>query len=79
MNSYFGPLGRDYCLYFLVMSIFFFVMIILGIIGIVGALISKGKKVDMLFLVHSIMLLLNAVLAYFVNRLLNTMCMNSTH
>jgi hypothetical protein len=79
MNSYFGPLGRDYCLYFLFMSIFFFVMIILGIIGIIGALVSKGKKIDMLFLVHSIMLLLNAVLAYFVNRLLNTMCMNSTH
>ena len=79
MNSYFGPLGRDYCLYFLFMSMFFFVMIILGIIGIIGALVSKGKKIDMLFLVHSIMLLLNAVLAYFVNRLLNTMCMNSTH
>ena len=79
MNSYFGPLGRDYCLYFLFMSMFFFVMIILGIIGIIGALVSKGKKIDTLFLVHSIMLLLNAVLAYFVNRLLNTMCMNSTH
>lgn len=79
MNTYFGPLGSEYCLYFYFMSIFFFIMIILGVIGIIGAFVSKGRKIDSLFVAHSFMLLMNAILAYFVNRLLNTMCMNSTN
>ena len=78
MDTYFGPLGREYCLYFYIMSMFFFLMIILGVIGIIGAMVSKKKK-DPLFIGNSVMLLFNAVLAYFVNRLLNTMCRNSTH
>ena len=40
LNDYFGPLGREYCLYFYLMSIFFFVMIILGVIGIISAIIT---------------------------------------
>jgi hypothetical protein len=79
LNDYFGPLGREYCLYFYLMSIFFFVMIVLGVIGIISAIVYKPKKFDMLFLMHSFMLMFNAILAYYVNRLLNTMCMNSTH
>ena len=78
MATYFGPLGREYCLYFYIMSMFFFLMIILGVIGIIGAMMSK-KKTDSLFIGNSVMFLFNAILAYFVNRLLNTMCRNSTH
>ena len=79
MNAYFGPLSRDYCLYFYFMAIFFFVMIILGVIGTISAIVSRPKKMDMTFIVHAVMLMFNALLAYYVNRLLNTMCMNSTH
>ena len=79
MNAYFGPLSRDYCLYFYFMTIFFFVMIILGVIGLISAIVYKPKKFDMVFIMHSVMLMINAILAYYVNRLLNTMCMNSTH
>ena len=79
LNTYFGPLGREYCLYFYLMSMFFFVMIVLGVIGIIAGIISKGKKTEASFILHSVMLLSNAVLAYFINRLLHTMCINSTH
>ena len=79
MDSYFGPLSREYCLYFYLMSVFFFLMIVLGAIGIVAAFINKPKKFDLMLVIHAVMLLFNAILAYYVNRLLNTMCMNSTH
>ena len=78
LNNYFGPLGKEYCLYFFFMSVFFFFMIILGVIGIISAIVMKPKKFDVMFIVNAVMLMFNAVLAYFVNRLLNTMCMNST-
>jgi hypothetical protein len=32
---------------------------------------------DMMFIGNIVVLLFNSILAYFVNRLLNTMCMNS--
>lgn len=77
MTTYFGPLSREYCAYFYFMSILFFGLFILSIIGVLSAVIMKGKKVDFMFIVNSFMLILNTLLAYFVNRLLNTMCNGS--
>ena len=77
MTTYFGPLGREYCAYFYFMSILFFVFFILSIIGVLSAVIMKGKKMDFMFILNSSMLILNTLLAYFVNRLLNTMCKGS--
>jgi hypothetical protein len=77
MTTYFGPLSREYCAYFYFMSILFFVFFILSIIGVLSAVIVKGKKIDFMFIINSSMLVLNILLAYFVNRLLNTMCNGS--
>ena len=77
MTTYFGPLSREYCAYFYFMSILFFVFFVLSIIGVFSAVIMKGKKMDFMFFVNSFMLILNTLLAYFVNRLLNTMCNGS--
>ena len=77
MTNYFGPLSREYCAYFYFMSILFFVFFIMSIIGVLSAVFMKGKKVDFMFIVNSSMLILNTLLAYFVNRLLNTMCNGS--
>ena len=77
MTTYFGPLSREYCTYFYFMSILWFVFFILSIIGVVSAVIMKGKKMDFMFIINSSMLILNTLLAYFVNRLLNTMCTGS--
>lgn len=74
MTTYFGPLSKQYCVYFYLMSIFFFVMFVLSIIGVIYAAMSKPKQVDFMFIVNSALLLFNTWLAYFVNRLLNTMC-----
>ena len=77
MDSYFGPLGKEWCLYFYVLSIFFFVAYILAIIGVIGGFVMKRKKIDALFVANGMALIFNTLLAYFVNRLLNTMCVNS--
>jgi len=79
MHNYFGPLGKEWCLYFYVLSIFFFVAYILAIIGVIGGFVMKRKKIDALFVANGMALIFNTLLAYFVNRLLNTMCINSTH
>lgn len=77
MTTYFGPLGRDYCTYFYVMAILFFVFFIMSIVGVVSAIAMKGRKMDFMFMLNSSMLILNTLLAYFVNRLLYTMCKGS--
>ena len=77
MTTYFGPLNREYCAYFYFMSILFFMLFILAIFGVVMAVIMKGQKMDYLFILNSSMIIFNTLLAYFVNRLLNTMCNGS--
>ena len=77
MTNYFGPLSRDYCMYFYLMSVVFFVFVILSIIGVVSAVVMKGKKMDFMFILNSSMLIFNSLLAYLVNRLLYTMCTGS--
>ena len=72
MDTLFGPLGKQWCLYFYAVSIFFFIMFVMTAISIVGLLISrKTKLADMTMYIFS---LFNILLMYFVNRLLYTMC-----
>ena len=77
MQDFFGPLGQEFCLYFYILSIIFFILFILSIIGVVVALSMNYKKLNTMFVLNSAFLILNTLLAYFVNRLLNTMCVNS--
>ena len=77
MHHYFGPVGSEWCAYFYVLSIFFFITFLLAIFGIIAGIIFNKKKIDSLFAANSIAILFNTLLAYFVNRLLHTMCINS--
>jgi hypothetical protein len=79
MQNYFGPVGREWCMYFYALSIFFFIAFILAIIGVIGGLVMKNKKIDTFFVANSAALIFNTLLAYFVNRLLHTMCINSVN
>ncbi len=77
MNTYFGPLGEEYCVYFYVLSIFFGIAFVLSVISVVTYMLTNVNKINMTFLIHTFFLLLNSFLAYLVNRLLHTMCMKS--
>lgn len=79
MQNYFGPLGKEWCMYFYILSIFFLVAFIIALIGIFITLVTEKKSRDSMFLANSVAILFNTLLAYFINRLLNTMCINSVN
>lgn len=71
-TNLFGPLSRDYCLYFYLLSaigLFFFVV---SIIGILYVGFSKGKGFD--FYLPAVISSLAYFVIYLQNRLLFTMC-----
>ena len=75
MNMLFGPLNKEYCLYFYYLSIFGFFLLTLAIIGTISLAI-KGKR-TLAFYVNSFLILFGYGIFYFQNRLLHTMCSNS--
>jgi len=77
MNFFFGPLNKEYCLYFYFLSIFFGIIFLLLAVGVVIAIIKDYKKMDWKIGFNFILLLINAFLVYFVNRLLYSMCSKS--
>ena len=74
MNSYFGPLGQEYWVYFYALSIIFGVTFVFSAISIASFIVMHHKKVDVMFIVNSALVLFNSFLAYLANRLLHTMC-----
>lgn len=74
MDQYFGPLPREFCVYFYVLSILFGFLFVMSTISIAYFMITHIKKVNTMFIVNSIFILINSFLAYIANRLLHTMC-----
>ena len=63
----FSPLGKDYCLYFYILSVFAFVLLVVS-----KSLKNKGKG-----LIFDLVTLTSVPLVlYFQNRLFYSMCMN---
>ena len=74
MDYLFGPIGREYCLYFYFLSVFAFVMFVITLLSIV-MLAMKGKtKFSML---ESVLVVFQPLLLYFVNRIFYSMCVNA--
>lgn len=79
MNSLFGPLGREYCVYFYFLSILFFVMFATYLLMTVVNIVRNPKMVNGKMLLNSVFLLIYTLVPYYVNRLMYTMCVNSVH
>lgn len=78
MNNIFGPtLSSDYCLYFYILSIFFFLAMLIAL-GSVVFLLGNIKENYPLILTGLYSAGLTGLM-YLSNRLLYTMCSNSTH
>jgi hypothetical protein len=77
MNNYFGPLPREYCVYFYALSIFFGVLFVFSTISIASFMVLHLKQVNTMFVVNSLLVLFNTLLGYIANRLLHTMCVKS--
>ena len=77
LSMIYGPLDKGSCVYFLVYTVFFFVSLVLGLIGHLIFIIRDRKRLNFSNIVGGLYMLFNIFIAYFVNRLLYTMCNKS--
>ena len=77
MSTYFGPLDKSSCVYFLIISAIFLVLLVVAIFSNIIWLIKNYKQLNLRILTGGVLLTFNIFLAYFVNRLLYTMCNKS--
>lgn len=74
MSTYFGPLDKSSCIYFLVLSMLFFGMLVFALIAEIYYTITNFRQLNFRIVYNGLLLLLNFWLVYFVNRLMYTMC-----
>ena len=77
MNKYFGPLPRDYCIYFYIMSIMFGILLALSAVSMAIYIVTHLNKLRMPFVINGMLILFNLFLGYIANRLLHTMCVKA--
>ena len=73
LDSLLGPLGPEFCTYFYILMVVSLVVLAAALIGVARRLLTD-KKADVVTL---LVLLVQPLLVYFVNRLLYTMCVGS--
>lgn len=76
-ESYFSPLDKGSCVYFLITTAIFFVLLIIILVSEIFFAISNYDKLNFKIISNGILLLFQIFLAYFVNRLLYSMCNKS--
>lgn len=74
-QTLFGPIAKDYCLYFYILSVIAAVNFVLFIVGMI--FYGMKKKVDSSFFVIMIIYSGGILLHYLQNRLLYNMCQSS--
>ncbi len=76
-ESYFSPLDKGSCVYFLITTAIFFVLLVIILLSEIFFAISNYEKLNCKVISNGILLLFQIFLAYFVNRLLYSMCTKS--
>jgi len=77
LNDYFGPLDKTNCVYFLIISAIFLILLFFALFANIFWLFENYKQLNFRILTGGILMLFNLFIAYFVNRLLYTMCNKS--
>jgi len=80
MNSFkdlFTPLDKKYCNYFYYMSVITYCVFIFMVLFFAWCLVFKSKKIDIYICLNTISIIISSFLAYFVNRLMYSMCIRS--
>jgi hypothetical protein len=72
MDTLFGPLGPQYCMYFFYLSVFGFALMIMAVVS--SLYIGISKKLGAKYYISMIFVSLTYFIFYFQNRLLYTMC-----
>ena len=74
MTTFFGPLDRSSCIYFRFLTIFFFAILVFALFTELLFVVKNFRQLNLRIFTSGILLLFNIFLAYFVNRLLYSMC-----
>ncbi len=77
MDRFFGPLSKDACVYFLFMSMVFFGVLVFALVADIFWIFKNYTMLNIRVFTGGLLLLFNIFLAYFVNRLMYTMCSKS--
>ena len=76
-ENFFGPLDKSACGYFLIISIIFFIGLIILLSSELFYIIKNFRTINFRMITNGVLILFNIFLAYFVNRLLYNMCTKS--
>jgi len=77
MSNYFGPLDKSACVYFLIVTVIFFIALVLVLINGLVFAVKNYNKLNFGMVSAGVLILFNIFLAYFVNRLMYSMCTQS--
>lgn len=73
-DKLFGPLTKDYCKYFLALSVLGFIFMVFSMVSLIIVVLMNGKKQNYGILLNMLVLVAGNYLTYVSNRLLYTMC-----
>jgi len=76
MNDIYGPLNRNYCIYFYALAVLGFVLLSVTILSLIFLIFTK--KISSESVMHMIMISVGYGIFYFQNRLLYSMCIKSS-
>ena len=77
LDTLFGPLNKNSCIYFLLLTVIFFTVLVFALIIEIIYIIRNIKNLNVRTFINLILILFNLFIGYFVNRILYTMCSNS--
>ena len=75
VDTLFGPLSKQYCVYFYFLSIFGFILLAVFIVSSILVGLSKSKGLD--YYMQVVGIALGYAIFYFQNRLLHSMCVGA--
>jgi len=75
LDTLFGPLSKQYCVYFYFLSIFGFILLAVFIVSSIVVGLSKRKGLD--YYMQVVGIALGYAIFYFQNRLLHSMCVGT--
>ena len=76
MDYFFGPLSKEYCVYYYVMSVISAIVFAVTLVSFIFTL-SKTKQIKFSTILFMSNFLVSTFIGYFVSRLLYSMCIRS--
>ena len=77
MDKLFGPLGKEWCMYFYLLSIVAYITFVLAVFGLGGYVLTRYKNLNRSHIFNLIIVILNSFIFYITQRLMHTMCIRS--